>query len=118
MSTDLDRRVVVNVFGMSERLFCTQHPDCYHAPDPEVSGTIQGWTSCTQHEKRIVAVPPYSTDIAAAWTVVEHFYRVRIEHWDGAVWTVGFWANQYGGMRTAEADTLPEAICRAALRWK
>ncbi len=59
--------------------------------------------------------PPYSTDISAAWQVVEHL-RQRLD------WSVTIEAKRKGGysVRTDailafEADTAPLAICRAAL---
>jgi len=67
--------------------------------------------------------PSYSTDIAAAWQVVEKFQQTGL-----AVFS--FWTGQYPGYTanlncetadgkwryfTADADTAPLAICRAAL---
>jgi hypothetical protein len=81
-------------------------------------------------------VPPYSTDIAAAWLVVEKLtaegYWMSLEGWDKntlleASWTASFWCDRgacsvHGGPSDSghgsgdvSADTAPLAICRAAL---
>jgi len=73
-----------------------------------------------------VDTPHFSTDIAAAWEVVEKFAgQVTIQ---GPIsvgfnegesypkcWTVGFTKNAWNNIR-CEAETAPLAICRAALR--
>ena len=62
---------------------------------------------------------PYSTDIAAAWQVVEK-YRVLDHHFNVGVnmgfdgKAHGYWAICANGP-TAHADTAPLAICLAAL---
>lgn len=58
------------------------------------------------------AVPPYSSDIAAAWEIVEH---LRGEWWV-KVWEPrkDMWAVTFGDVR-ADSPSLSEAICRAAL---
>lgn len=65
-------------------------------------------------------VPHYSTDIAAAMEAVEkllHRVGVDIESWETPAftgWQVKLWANgDIAG--EAQAASLPEAICRAAL---
>jgi hypothetical protein len=61
----------------------------------------------------IAEIARYSTDIAAAWQIVEYFYR--------AGWGAGAEMDGHTGCRafvgqfTAEADTAPFAICLAAL---
>ena len=64
------------------------------------------------------ALPAYSTDIAAAWAVVEHLCPTAnvSEPWftlysSGGKWVADF--NRYTG--GAAADTVPLAIARAAL---
>jgi hypothetical protein len=75
-------------------------------------------------------LPPYSTDIAAAWEVVEKVGR----HWNGfdfcifsdkgfvsgvEEWRAGWFEAGYGeyeGRADATSDTLPHAICLAALK--
>ena len=61
----------------------------------------------------------YSTDIGAAWQVVERMrelnYGIAIS--DGPAWSFAVAPNDDAGDVTCElADTLPLAICRAALR--
>jgi hypothetical protein len=74
-------------------------------------------------------IEPYSTDIAAAWEVVEH---MRTTHWldvfslmspsdESKFWFAGFekkWhGRSYAGIYDREAgDTAPHAICAAALK--
>ena len=66
----------------------------------------------------------YSTDIAAAWQVVEKikntpylYPQLRYSH----SWVFGIWRNNpntnkdYGWLAEVYADTAPLAICRAAL---
>lgn len=59
-------------------------------------------------------IPEYSTDIAAAWTIIEHFYQ--------AGWGAGASMDGHTGCEasvgqfTARADTPMEAICLAALK--
>lgn len=59
-------------------------------------------------------LPHYSTDIAAAWTIIEYFYK--------AGWGAGAEMDGHTGCRasvgqfTSEADTAPHAICLAALK--
>lgn len=62
--------------------------------------------------------PAYSTDIAAAWLIVEW---MRERGWDGDVmWGEGGHDARFtcadGRARRAFAKTAPEAICRAALQ--
>ena len=84
-------------------------PSPDRAPGSEVS--CPGW-----HFR----VPQYSTDIAAAWEVVEKMvpikygFNLAIESPPGpwGDWEVHFYN---GGTHLAFADTAPLAICRAAL---
>jgi hypothetical protein len=61
---------------------------------------------------------PYSTDIAAAWEVVEHNHDVSVEHraMSSTPWAVTFQRHMDGTEFTGFADTAPLAICRAALK--
>ncbi len=55
-----------------------------------------------------------STDIAAAWQVVEHFGVIEIFHtFEHSPWLVRIPVDVY---YNGEADTTPLAICRAALK--
>lgn len=63
-------------------------------------------------------VPHYSTDIAAAWLVVERMtsqgWWLEIDH-GGVDWKITFYGLGDDPFPTERADTAPEAICRAAL---
>lgn len=74
-------------------------------------------------------VPGYSTDIAAAWKVVEYLrkrkepYGAQLDHIEErnqseGIWVVQFCAkyNEAWWHAHAYADTVPLAICRAALK--
>lgn len=56
-------------------------------------------------------LPNYSTDIAAAWEVVEKLAKPLKVVWTGKVWVCAVFEEEY----SHEADTAPLAICRAAL---
>lgn len=71
------------------------------------------------------AAPPYSTDLAAAWSVVDRLLRTRrwVEvvgtgdgEWICQVQDPGHWDSEWLGTVRGEARTAPLAICRAALR--
>jgi len=85
-------------------------------------------------QKIQVAVPRYSTDIAAAWQIVEkikfmqpgweiyglkpdHLQKFTIEY-NGFGWRAGWAPVKLDGNMTieAEAEAAPHAICLAALR--
>jgi hypothetical protein len=65
---------------------------------------------------------PYSTDIAAAWEVVEHlrrngrFVQIDLFGYDGEDWRVCVSVDEPEKYEAAEAETAPLAICLAALR--
>jgi hypothetical protein len=73
-------------------------------------------------------VRKYSTDIAAAWQVVERFDRRLVDidirsdtQDDGELWGAGFIeyfeeGEGFKAIGSAAADTAPLAICRAALK--
>lgn len=54
----------------------------------------------------------YSTDIAAAWEVVEKLAKPLKVVWTGKVWV----CEVFGEPCSQEAGTAPLAICRAALK--
>jgi len=66
----------------------------------------------------LIPTPPYSTDVAAAWHIVE---RMRAEGWQIVVdtrpgnWLVQFFSTDGTQRSAASADGLPLAICRAAV---
>lgn len=61
-------------------------------------------------------VPNYSTDIAAAWEVVEKLHEdfAFTCEYVGHLYVVQLWSNTKKVI--ASADTVPLAICRAALK--
>lgn len=61
-------------------------------------------------------LPRYSTDIAAAWKVVEEFYRDNLFeiNWNHATKKWHASINEH----TKASDTAPHAICLAALKCK
>lgn len=66
-------------------------------------------------------VPDFSTDIAAAWLVVERMaqsdrnLRLSLDRFGGDPWWCEFADEAYTIGAQAVADTAPLAICRAAL---
>lgn len=88
--------------------------------------TWQGGAPIPGYDGRWPWPPPYSTDVAAAWKVVE-WLRDRAAHPDisptggeGADypdgWQVTFYDHGKPGWATAWGDTMPVAVCRAALK--
>lgn len=67
----------------------------------------------------IVPVSAYSTDIAAAWLVVEKLaaqgLRLSLDAFGGDPWWAEFADEKWERGAQATAPTAPEAICRAAL---
>jgi len=65
-------------------------------------------------------LPNYSTDIKAAWEVVEKFSdeSFELDHFCDGVWTCKFrWVDDEGESEAeAKAKTAPRAICLAALK--
>ena len=63
----------------------------------------------------------YSTDIRAAWELVEHLLAYfqpagfRAEFTQGSGWKVGLRSTRARRWKWARGDKVPEAICRAAL---
>lgn len=71
-------------------------------------------------EARVTEIPHYSTDIAAAWEVVEklgHKFQMFLN--TRGKWTEAdfvHWPDNLKGYVAASADTAPLAICLAALK--
>jgi hypothetical protein len=98
---------------MAEKVF-NKPPSYYNCPHFDENGRILSFCSCP-------SLPPYSTDIVAAWQVVE-----KMDHLDCAIeYSVkndevseqfGRWFVLFGEEleKGAFADTAPLAICRAA----
>jgi len=97
---ELDRLIAERVFGVQTKI-------------PSTVGHRSGKiVFAVSH----IAVPHYSTDIAAAWEIVEHFRcggmtcileTSRIYPGDRAAFSV---------LDSLEAETMPLAICMAALK--
>lgn len=101
---------------------CTLYAEsCRHAkgdPYPVVAAWARGWPPDDYGMASVVPVPNYSTDLAAAWQIVEHlagrgwqFLLLRL--CDGG--TQASFSNQAGVWYESEAETVSLAICRAAL---
>ncbi len=98
--------------------------------DALVAEKVMGYgskTNCRRTGQRWVCqcgtcdpIEAYSTDIAAAFMVVEKIpYHLKLTEYnpdDGPQWTARFQNN--GVPAQAEADTIPLAICLAALKAK
>lgn len=110
--------------------------------DAMVAEKVMGWTKAEPLDGRSrawppdckikmwphgISIPPYSTDIASAWEVVE-----RMGRWHGfdfivrttgglygkKEWEAGWYEDGFEGPESravADADTVPMAICLAAL---
>lgn len=69
-----------------------------------------------ENGERWEQIPDYSTDIAAAWQVVEHLHgRVVIDHWSRGAYKVMIYLPAKPPSVEASAESAPLAICRAAL---
>lgn len=135
---ELDALVAKKVMGL-EDIYKDPHPSfgdglryraCAEANIPTISGTY--------YESGTRAIPKYSTDLSAAWTVVEKMYELGnafcIERAHRAdKWTVHFIPKAPPPRRhdcdhgfvtfiedmeriSDEAESLPHAICLTALR--
>lgn len=115
---ELDARIAETVFGWQWEKHPTEDVRYFRMADKFVYGIIIN----SQGMHYLAALPAYSTDIAAAWLVVEsprlaelfanvevsiirflNYYACQIEDDTGA------------NCVTAHAPTAPLAICRAAL---
>lgn len=110
----LDAEIAERVIGW------TRYPKAMHPTD---NRTIEGILYCPPKmpwdSNALNVVPAYSTDIAAAMEVVE---KLRADGWsfactlyEGRLPYASFCKKTVASSRNAEAPTLPEAICRAAL---
>lgn len=114
-----------------ERLGLPLEPPCprYHSVDEAEYDSQLGWDGwCYTCGKMIADVEPqakrYSTDIAAAWEVVEKLmgandvevYRLHSIPPEPTEWACRIGNAIDGPCEFASADTAPLAICRAAIR--
>ena len=106
---DLDAEVAVKVMGWM----------LVHKPigdGPRTDAAISPTTQC------MMSIPHYSTDIEAAWAVVEklladeYLVNVKAYHADHfPMWEVCI-LDHHGMEQKTQADTAPLAICLAALK--
>lgn len=128
MGRELDVEIGVNVFGWVWRRYDpSQGKGCW-LEGPQGSAT-EGRSGCQHWDGRKPTyndcLPHYSTDIAAAWEVVEkvcgdqYDYVFRLERLTGRRAPGRYWAHfnhQSGRNSGAYAEEAPEAICKAALK--
>ncbi len=118
---ELDKLVAENVFGWrwvensrkAKGFACTGLAGDICATEEQ----FKKWDKDNSKDKGWVnpTIPSYSTDLAAAWKVVERFTRYSIEKWpEGIVCCVQFGEGDF--IKSAIADTAPLAICRVALK--
>lgn len=72
-------------------------------------------------EDGFMVLPSYSTDIAAAWKVVEKLkdFEVRVTKTWCETWNCQTWSNRdidCGNIERTDGTTAPHAICLAALK--
>jgi len=94
--------------------------------DVEVAEKVMGWEQDAPGSiwwrvgQRLIEVPPFSTDISAAWQVVEHMRRrgrfVQITCPVGDEIAVDIEGPRGETLESSWAETAPLAICRAALK--
>lgn len=72
------------------------------------------WSGREKHAKCGGVIPkPYSTSIAAAWEMVERFRPISITY---GVGLYNKWYVAFGHAAMAYSETIPHAICLAALK--
>lgn len=101
---ELDALVAEKVMGWKDIRF---------GDETSVSGSVGFGLPVSGHPRR--AFPPYSTDIAAAWAVVEELelpFEIHSDDWHSR-WDARF--NLDRG-EWCQASTAPHAICLAALK--
>ena len=103
----LDAAVAEEVFGYSEI-----HPKLMTGYPPGYDGEKKkaGWPP------RLGPHPLYSTDIAAAWQVVEKCLELDKHLFVGPNDAGNMWVCEYGKYSYEVRESAPEAICRAALK--
>jgi len=101
MSRELDRWVAENIMGCKKIMIQVVE---------EVDRTTNEVTIGTKFD-----YPSYSTDIAAAWEVVEKLdvFEFRVEKVESGVWRAMIWCSD-GNILEEIASSTPLAICLAA----
>jgi len=137
MSRELDAEVAEEVMGYSWRTKILKNGDqaYFLTNDPPREGETTLLAGRTASAKRSASaasygtIPEYSASLAAAWSVVDHLSMMRLpdaykpavrvtwyEHDEIALCEIApikfDWENAVTG---GECETVPEAICRAAL---
>jgi hypothetical protein len=132
---ELDALVAERVFGIQAivmnwpcevnpdtgRAYPIQFPDPCDLEDPQLVDVVfSPYASTAVLEPPVEILPRYSTDIAAAWQVVEHLKPFASgRHSIDISWAMRLvkpmWCVEINGLSNALADTAPEAICKAAL---
>ena len=105
---ELDALIAEKVFGWTH---CAPNSPY----DGEVTGVFFG--TGRPHGGGTIPLPHYSTDISAAWEVVEKVGLLNeylLGCWDDGIWVV----SDVDGNWYADAVTAPLAICLAALKAK
>ena len=101
----LDAEVAVKVMGWM----------LVHKPigdGPRTDAAISPTTQC------MMSIPHYSTDIEAAWAVVEKLSMTTKQYWRTDYFSTGAHVEVSVGGQSYEAaeETMPHAICLAALK--
>lgn len=116
---ELDAEVAEKVFGLRHLVgaavpYVERHHD---APEDEQEVWVSGERPAkVRFCRQCGSLPPYSTDIAAAFSIADKFegQHFGVEHAFALDGTVCGWIANVA-VRMAVADTVPLAICRAAL---
>ncbi len=99
---ELDALIAEKVMGLAVEKFMI------NPPKPT------GWVKLKlDTNSKSFELPKYSTDISAAWEVVEKFVPLSLDHTDGN-WRCGI--AKEGEVYHAGAESAPHAICIAALK--
>lgn len=105
---EMDKAISQHVFGNTE-FCCKDYDDDYHA--------IKEPNGCFVNYE---LVPRYSTDMAAAWKIVEKFNKeswwIVIEVFDDATWCKIFAHNKSTNVAVTDNNQMPLAISRCALK--
>ena len=127
-SRELAARIAVEVFGMWQEPWEDEHDHWWqkHSSDPDAK--MHASIGFPPHTCGWNSLPRFSTDIGAAWQVVEKVqadnpgWRFSLLGGDEGWWNAEFFGHidptkNYGQRHSSEyAPTAPLAICLAALR--
>lgn len=99
---------------LAEKVMGWKRDKGFLLPPDDHQATINHWAAEWDEEGRPHWLPFYSTDISAAWEVVEKFPAMQLFKYTTGTW-VCCWGAE-GKLFEAEADTAPLAICLVALK--